>query len=202
MIVWISGPTGSGKSTLAGLMGENGYRVIREELPPDLFAAFQRDPARHCASLQEAIILSRSMQWQRASRRRNVVFDRSVDEDVDIFCRMHHERGLLDYSAYARLRFLAANVNADLPRPDLIIYMSPSLDVLAARVRTGGHPPMIVDNLQRQVELYEEWFRGRSEAAIRIDNSACDRRTLENLFRIAPGRQRLHGLTSYPAPSS
>jgi hypothetical protein len=37
-------------------MGETGYRVIREELPRDLFQAFRRDPALHCASLQEAII--------------------------------------------------------------------------------------------------------------------------------------------------
>jgi deoxyadenosine/deoxycytidine kinase len=185
VIIWISGPTGSGKSTLAGLMGGTGYRVIREELPRDLFQAFRRDPARHCASLQEAIILSRATQWRIAAGRKNVVFDRSVDEDIDIFCRMHHESGLLDYSAYARLRFLAENIIAELPKPELIIYLSPSLDVLTTRVIDVGHPQFIIDNLQRQVALYEEWFRGRSGAAIRIDNSACDRITLENLFGLA-----------------
>ena len=187
VIIWISGPTGSGKSTLAGLMGETGYRVIREELPRDLFAAFRRDPARHCASLQEAFILSRATQWRIAAGRKNVVFDRSVDEDIAIFCRMHHERGLLDYSAYARLRFLAENIIADLPKPDLIIYLSPRLDVLTTRVINVGHPRLIVDNLQRQVVLYEEWFRRQNGAAIRIDNSACDQKTLESLFRLAAG---------------
>lgn len=190
MIVWISGPTGSGKSTLAGLMGEAGYRVIREELPRDLFAAFQEDPARHCASLQEAIILSRSMQWQRADGRKKVVFDRSVDEDIAIFCRMHYERGLLDYSAYVRLRFLAENVSAELPKPELIIYLSPRPDVLAARVLREGHPQLIAENLERQVALYEEWFRRRTEPTIRIDNSDCDRPTLEELFGLAT-RQHL-----------
>lgn len=185
MIVWISGPTGSGKSTLAGLMGGAGYRVIREELPRDLFDSFRRDPARHCASLQEAIILSRAAQWRRAAGRKNLVFDRSVDEDIDIFCRMHHERGLLDHGAYARLRFLAESIIAELPKPGLIIYLSPRLDVLTTRVLADGHPDLITDNLQRQVALYEEWFCGRSEAAIRIDNSGCDRSTLESLFGLA-----------------
>jgi deoxyadenosine/deoxycytidine kinase len=187
VIIWISGPTGSGKSTLAGLMGGTGYRVIREELPHDLFQAFRRDPAQHCASLQEAIILSRATQWRIAAGRKNVVFDRSVDEDIAIFCKMHHERGLLDYSAYARLRFLAENIIADLPKPDLVIYLSPRLDVLTNRVIDVGHPRLIVDNLQRQVVLYEEWFRRQNGAAIRIDNSACDQKTLESLFRLAAG---------------
>jgi deoxyadenosine/deoxycytidine kinase len=182
MIVWISGPTGSGKSTLARLMGETGFRVVREELPRDLFEAFRRDPAQHCASLQEAIILSRSMQWLRAAGRKNVVFDRSVDEDLEVFCRMHFERGLLNYSSYARIRILAQNVRVELPKPDLIIFLSPAREVLAARVLDAGHPDEIVGNLPRQIELYEEWFRGRNEAAIRIDNSACDLKTLESLF--------------------
>ena len=185
MIVWISGPTGSGKSTLAALMGGTGYRVIREELPRDLFQAFRRDPSQHCASLQEAIILSRATQWRIAAGRRNVVFDRSVDEDINIFCRMHHERRLLDYSAYARLRFLAENIIAELPKPDLVIYLAPSVDVLTTRVIDVGHPPFIIDNLQRQVALYEDWFRGLNRPAIRIDNSTCDRKTLESLFALA-----------------
>lgn len=166
-------------------MSRTGYRVIREELPRDLFQAFRSDPARHCASLQETVILSRAAQWWRAAGRRNVVFDRSVDEDMDIFCRMHHELGLLDYGAYARLRFLAENIIAELPKPDLIIYLSPHLDVLTNRVLGDGHPQLIADNLQRQVALYEEWVCGREEATIRIDNAACDRSTLERLFELA-----------------
>jgi deoxyadenosine/deoxycytidine kinase len=168
-------------------MGRAGYRVIREELPPDLFQAFRHDPARHCASLQEAIILSRATQWRIAGGRKNIVFDRSVDEDIEIFCRLHHECGLLDYSAYARLRFLAENIIAELPKPDLVIYQSPRLDVLTTRVIKEGHPELIVDNLQRQVALYEEWFSKQDGATIRIDNSACDRETLESLFGLAAG---------------
>jgi deoxyadenosine/deoxycytidine kinase len=100
---------------------------------------------------------------------------------------MHHESGLLDYSAYARLRFLAENINAELPKPDLLFYLSPRLEVLTTRVIDVGHPQFIIDNLQRQVALYEEWFRGRNGAALRIDNSACDRLTLESLFGLAAG---------------
>lgn len=182
MTVWISGPTGSGKSTLAGLMGRAGCHVIREDLPQDLFQAFRADPARHCASLQEAIMLSRAAQWRRAASGGKVVFDRSVEEDADIFCRMHHERGLLDYGAYARLRLLARDVSAELPKPDLILFLSPPIDVLAKRLVEDGHPDPIVDGLERQVALYDDWLARRKEAVIKIDNSACERGVLESLF--------------------
>lgn len=182
MIIWISGPTGSGKSTLAGLLGRLGYEIVREELPPDLFRAFRTDPARHCASLQEAIMLSRRAQWERVSGRENVVFDRSVDEDIEVFCRMHHERGLLNYAAYARLRSFAEGIIAELPKPDLIAFLWPPIDVLRARLQNNGHPDMIIDGLARQVALYEEWVAGRQEPMIRVDNSACSTGALESLF--------------------
>jgi deoxyadenosine/deoxycytidine kinase len=182
MIIWISGPTGSGKSTLAGFARQLGYQVIREDLPRDLFRAFRADPARHCASLQEAIMLSRLAQWRRSAGGANIVFDRSVDEDVAIFCRMHHERGLLDYGAYARLRVFAEDVIAELPKPDLIAFLSPPMDVLKARLEKDGHPETIIDGLARQVALYDDWIRSRQEAVFRIDNSACSRDALERLF--------------------
>lgn len=182
MIIWISGPTGSGKSTLAGLAGRLGCEVIREDLPPDLFRAFRADPERHCASLQEAIMLSRLAQWKRAAEGAKIAFDRSVDEDIDVFCRMHHERGLLDYAAYARLRVLADNMIAEIPRPDLIVFLSPPIDILKQRLQGNGHPDTIIEGLARQVALYEDWVSGRHEAVIRIDNSACSRSALERLF--------------------
>lgn len=182
MIIWISGPTGSGKSTLAGNLGGLGYDIVREELPPDLFRAFRADPAKHCASLQEAIMLSRLAQWKRVAGRANVAFDRSVDEDINVFCRMHHERGLLNFAAYARLRSFAEGLIAELPRPDLIAFLSPPIDVLRARMQSIGHPEMIIDGLARQVALYEEWVGGRQESIIRIDNSACSTGALESFF--------------------
>jgi deoxyadenosine/deoxycytidine kinase len=187
MIVWISGPTGSGKSTLARLVGRLGYKLIREDLPPDLFRAFREDPARHCASLQEAIMLSRLAQWKRAANEKKIAFDRSVDEDIDVFCRMHHERGLLDYAAHARLRVLAEEVIAEIPKPDLIAFLSPPVAVLKARMQRDGHPDTIIESLERQVAIYEEWIGKRREAVIRIDNSACSRAALEGFFGAATG---------------
>jgi deoxyadenosine/deoxycytidine kinase len=103
MLIWVSGPTGSGKTSLCELFRTCGYSVVAEELSETQFAAFKSDPARHCAGLQEQIIRSRFNGWKRLTHSRGIVFDRSIDEDVHVFCQMHFERGLLSKNEFTRL---------------------------------------------------------------------------------------------------
>jgi hypothetical protein len=78
------------------------------------------------------------------------------------------------------------NIMAESPKPDLVIYLSPRLDVLSTRVIDVGHRQFIADNLQRQVVLYEEWFRRqtgqRSESIIRLAKGNA-----RELFKLAAG---------------
>jgi deoxyadenosine/deoxycytidine kinase len=160
------------------------YRIVHEELPASLFEAFSRDPAKYCEALQGAIMLSRLEQWHAMAGSQNIAFDRSVDEDVTIFCRMHHERGLLTDEAFARLRARAIALQASMPVPDLIVFMSPGLDMLRTRVTRGGHPQAIIDSLDRQVVLYKEWLSARHEDVLKIDNSAFSLKSMYRLFEV------------------
>lgn len=182
MIVWISGPTGAGKSTLAQIFGRFRFSVVEESLPPNTFKAFASDPVRNCAQLQEQIMRSRLKSWQGLSSSAQVAFDRSVDEDAHVFCRMHHELGFLNRQQYERLLDLARLLQTMMPKPDLIMFMSPKREVLAKRVRQPIHPAVIVDGLDRQVTLYDEWIATRDEEIIRLDNSACRLQTVQQLF--------------------
>ena len=122
MIVWLSGPTGSGKSTMAEHLAEVGYAIVREDLPQGLFKRFRDEPVTYCAELQEAIMRGRGEGWDRICDRSHIAFDRSVDEDVAVFCRMHAERALIDDYAMSHLRSVASEVRMRVPSPDLIIY--------------------------------------------------------------------------------
>ncbi len=183
MIIWLSGPTGAGKSTLAEFLVPCGYGVVREEIPAERFAAFASDPYAHCASLQEQIMRSRLARWRDLSERSNIVFDRSVSEDINVFCRMHHEAGYLKERDIAKLRSLACQLESTLPQPDLIIHMCPDHAVLTQRIAQGTHPLYIVQHLARQIDLYTDWINARSESILRIDNSLCRPDTLKWLFK-------------------
>ena len=186
MIVWISGPTGAGKSSLARVLSAAlGYGLIQENLPKELFSAFASDPVRHCALLQEEIMHSRFKGWLTISNSSRLVFDRSIDEDAHVFCRMHRESGLLNDQQYERLQTLSRKLQDTMPRPDLIIFMCPQRSALAERVRQT-HPSTIVQNLDRQVSLYTEWLSTRNEDIFRWDNSGCSLQTVQTLFSKDP----------------
>lgn len=182
MIVWVSGPTGSGKSSFTKLLSGLGYSIVKEVFDKEIFGAFLTDPASHCAPLQEAILRSRFEQWKVLKQACRVAFDRSMDEDIKVFCQMHHDAGLLGGTEFGRLQALGNSIMTSLPSPDLIILMAPNRQALAERVTPATHPPPIVEGLDRQIDLYEEWIGTRSEPILRIDNSACSPEDLSQLF--------------------
>jgi deoxyadenosine/deoxycytidine kinase len=182
MIVWLSGPTGAGKSSMARIFSALGYARVQERLPIERFEAFASDPIRHCAPLQEEIMRSRFEAWRDLSSAGRVIFDRSLDEDARVFCRMHHELGFLDDNQYKELVGLAEKLQSLMPHPDLILFMCPDRDVLAKRVTQLEHPPVIVKSLHRQLSLYGEWLATRHEEILKLDNSTCSLQTVKRLF--------------------
>ncbi len=125
---------------------------------------------------------ARYAQWQRLPGERRVVFDRSVDEDIFVFCQMHHALGYLDANALSRLERLAGDLKAALPSPDLIVYLSVKEEELRRRMAIVGHPKHIVDSLDVQLSLYNQWISGRTESVVRVDNSQCRIETLVGAF--------------------
>jgi len=175
MIVWVSGPTGAGKSSIARALRGLGYAVLAEDPPEGPFARFRADAVAGCATFQEAMMRARFERWAglSADRRLAVVFDRSVDEDIEVFCTLYRELGLLDAAQHRRLRVLASELQATLPRPDLIVYMAPGSQALAERVTEATHPWFVARTLDRQLALYAAWIADRREDVLRLDNSAC-----------------------------
>jgi deoxyadenosine/deoxycytidine kinase len=184
MIVWISGPTGAGKTSLTSLLSRAGFGVVQEKVPLSLLHAFADAPSLHCAALQEEIMHSRLETWQRISGRPSVVFDRSLDEDMHVFCEMHFRLGFLSEMELRRLHESALELNRHLPSPDLIVFLCPSNDVLRKRIAKDTHPFVISNNLELQLLLYREWINSRKEEVLVVDNSKCELSTLSALLGV------------------
>jgi len=182
MNTWISGPTGAGKTSLCQIFRSLGCAIVEERFSESTFTGFTKDPIRYCAQLQEEIMRSRFEGWKMLIDTPRVVFDRSIDEDVHVFCKMHFELGFLSDKEFQNLRDFACQLQTLLPTPDLIIFMRPPSNILANRVTVQSHPLSIVRNLERQVSLYSEWLKTRTENILLLDNSRCELGTLKRLF--------------------
>lgn len=182
MLIWVSGPTGAGKTSFASFLGEKGYRVIKEEIPQQLFFAFAKYPKRYCFDLQTEIIKSRLSQWSRAQSARNIAFDRAVVEDYQVFCRMHFEQGLLTATEFENLGKLIEAEQQALPDPDIVIYLHASEDCLRERLVANNQPLIIQQNFRRQLELYEQWFDAQMADKFRLDNSSVRPATIHTFL--------------------
>ena len=60
----------------------------------------------------------------------SIVFDRSIDEDIEVFCNMHKRAGLLTPHQFDALAQLGATLQAQIPAPDLIVYVTADYEVL------------------------------------------------------------------------
>lgn len=125
---------------------------------------------------------SRYAMWRGLSDASQVVFDRSIDEDAQVFCRLHLELGFLNNQEFGRLQTFAKDLQAKMPGPDLILFMCPGRRVLAERITQATHPDVIVQSLERQVSLYAEWLDTRPEEVLTLDNSRCGLHTIQQLF--------------------
>lgn len=121
--------------------------------------------------------------WQRVEGDAKIAFDRSIDEDVKVFCEMHRRAGLLTERQFELLTQLGRDIQDQIPQPDLIIFVTSDPDVLLRRVINMNSPPTVVDNLNTQIALYSKWLGTRSEQVLGIDTARLDERTMAKFFR-------------------
>jgi deoxyadenosine/deoxycytidine kinase len=166
MLITIAGNIGSGKSSLTALLHNRfGWQPFFESVDDNPYLEdFYGDMRRWSFHLQVYFLSQRFITHRDITASGNeVVQDRSIYEDAEIFAKNLHAIGRMDDRDYANYRALFAAMTSYLRTPDLMVYLRAGVDTLVAQIRRRGRP--YEQNMERRYleqlnALYEEWIEG------------------------------------------
>ncbi len=175
--VVVAGNIGSGKTTLATLLADRLQLALQMESVDDnpYLARFYKDMAQWVFPLNMYFLGTRSRQLvDAANGPRASVCDRSLYEDL-LFVDMALADGTTTAENYATFRRLYDVLEATLPRPALLIYLSAQVEVLVDRVNSRGRAyerEVSQEYLGRLQALYDGWIDSYTlSPVIRVDSS-------------------------------
>ena len=163
-LVLVAGNIGAGKTSLTERIGSRlgwwtGYESVADN---PYLSDFYADMHAWSFHLQIFFLGHRAEQYLEASHdARSAILDRSIYEDAHIFARALHHMGNLaerDYLAYRNLFELIIN---GLPRPDLLIYLKATVNVLMDRIRKRARnmeTGISAEYLSLLDSFYDEWL--------------------------------------------
>lgn len=140
-LILIAGNIGAGKTSLTERLGARlGWRTAFESVADNPYLAdFYRDMRSWSFQLQIFFLGHRAQQYLDMARSPDsVILDRSIFEDAHIFARALHHLGNLDERDYLSYRRVFELIVANLPPPNLLIYLKAPASVLLERIRRRG----------------------------------------------------------------
>ena len=169
-LITIGGNMGLGKSTLAAIMQQslNIQALYENPLKNPLLEQFLKDKKTHCFALQKSFLKTRSLQRRQGkSGDDSYVKDRSLAEDILIFCRQFHQDGLLTALELDQLTTLFHQASKTLPQADLMIVLQGTPELAWQRIlqrgRTmeikGGWSEQEVHSMGRYYQSYADDVR-------------------------------------------
>ncbi|MEM9256570.1 MAG: deoxynucleoside kinase [Pseudomonadota bacterium] len=171
----VEGPIGVGKTTLAKhLAASFNYTVLLEDAQENPFLEkFYRDGKQAALATQLFFLFQRAQKIQ--SLRQSDIFqavrvaDFLMDKDA-LFARIN-----LDSDEYQLYEKVYQQLTIDAPKPDLVIYLQASTDVLLSRINQRGigyEKAIDTRYLQSLNEVYSEFFLYYDDAPLLIVNAS------------------------------
>jgi len=171
----IEGVIGAGKTSLARLLSEElDAKLIVEEADTNPYLKdFYRDPRRYAFQVQLFFLVSRYRQLldlpQQDLFHPYMIADFIFPKDK-IFAFMNLEkRDLILYERISRL------MEAELPKPDLVIYLQSSTEKLLGNIRKRSRKyekHMSADYIKRLNDAYNEFFFKYTETPLLVINTS------------------------------
>jgi len=203
MHIAIAGNIGSGKTTLSGLLAKHfSWQPHYEDVDTNPYLpSFYEDMQRWSFNLQIYFLNSRFRQIVEIRKSgKNVIQDRTIYEDANIFAPNLHTMNLMttrDYDNYQSLFQLMASF---IQPPDLLIYLRADVPTLVRNIQKRGRDyeaSIRLDYLKSLNERYENWINSYTAGKLLIfdvDNMNFQENP-EDLGKIIERIQaELHGL--------
>lgn len=164
MHIAVAGNIGSGKTTLTRLLSKSfGWQAQYEEVDYNPYLSdFYNDMQRWAFNLQIYFLNTRFKGIvDIQSSNVNVIQDRTIYEDAQIFAANLHTMGLLSTRDFENYKSLFSLMISLVKPPDLLIYLKSSIPNLVSQIQKRGREyesSIRIDYLQGLNERYEEWI--------------------------------------------
>ena len=176
MHIAIAGNIGAGKTTLTQLLAKHfKWEAQLEDVVDNPYLDdFYNQMERWSFNLQVYFLNSRFRQVMQIRKSgKNIIQDRTIYEDANIFAPNLHAMGLMtnrDFDNYSSLfNLMESTVQA----PDLLIYLRSSISNLVHQIHKRGRDyenSISIDYLSRLNERYEAWIHGYDKGRLLIVN--------------------------------
>ncbi len=164
MHIAVAGNIGAGKTTLTYMLSRYfGYEAFYEDNDTNPYLMdFYKDMPRWSFNLQVSFLHSRLRKIiQIKNEEKNVVQDRTLYEDAQIFAPNLHAMGLMSTRDYDTYKELFESIAELVQPPDLLIYLRCDIPQLVEQIqeRNRDYEDSIrLDYLKRLNERYEAWY--------------------------------------------
>ena len=133
----ISGMICSGKTTLAKKLANYiGWDLLPESIRSiDYLSDLFSDQERWAFDTQVSFLCEKAIKLKKKlESRKNIVLDRSIYEDINIFAKYFFDNKKIDERSFRTYRELSDYFLADLPSTSLLVYCDCSYDVIEKRL--------------------------------------------------------------------
>ena len=174
MHIAIAGNIGAGKTTLTKSLGKHyKYEVELEDVVDNPYLDdFYNQMERWSFNLQIYFLNSRFRQLTDIiSNGRDVIQDRTIYEDANIFAPNLHAMGLMTNRDYENYKSLFDLMEGTVQAPDLLIYLRSSIPNLVSQIHKRGRDyenSISIEYLSRLNERYEAWIHNYNKGELLV----------------------------------
>ena len=174
MHVAIAGNIGAGKTTLTQLLAKH-YKweaQLEDVVDNPYLDDFYNQMERWSFNLQVYFLNSRFSQVLKIRESgKNIIQDRTIYEDANIFAPNLHSMGLMTNRDFKNYSSLFGLMESLVQSPDLIIYLRSSIPNLVSQIHKRGRDyenSISIDYLSRLNGRYEAWIHGYDKGRLLI----------------------------------
>jgi len=176
MHVAVAGNIGAGKTSLTEILAKYyGWKPHFENADENPYLNdFYKDMQRWAYNLQIFFLNSRFHDIMKIQRfGENVIQDRTIYEDAEIFAPNLHDMGLMSTRDFLTYRSLYDMINRLAKAPDLLIYLRASVPTLVSQIQKRGREyesSIRPDYLRQLNNRYEAWISNYQSSKLLIFN--------------------------------